>query len=77
MRSARRAASLRIVRAPPPAEPADEDVRAPKTPPPAEPAGESADTREKKLKEIFYPMVTTKNDGMGLGLSIAHLVLVK
>lgn len=30
---------------------------------------------EEKLKEIFYPMVTTKNDGMGLGLTIAQSII--
>ena len=28
-----------------------------------------------KLKEIFYPMVTTKNEGMGLGLTIAQSII--
>ena len=32
---------------------------------------------EKKLKEIFYPMVTTKNDGMGLGLTIAQSIVIQ
>ena len=32
---------------------------------------------EKKLKEIFYPMVTTKNDGMGLGLTIAQSIVMQ
>ncbi len=31
----------------------------------------------KKLKEIFYPMVTTKNDGMGLGLTIAQSIVIQ
>lgn len=30
-----------------------------------------------KLKEIFYPMVTTKNDGMGLGLTIAQSIIIE
>jgi len=29
------------------------------------------------LKEIFYPMVTTKNDGMGLGLTIAQSIVIQ
>ena len=32
---------------------------------------------EKKLKEIFYPMVTNKNDGMGLGLTIAQSIIIQ
>ena len=32
---------------------------------------------EEKLKEIFYPMVTTKNDGMGLGLTIAQSLIMQ
>ncbi len=32
---------------------------------------------EEKLKEIFYPMVTTKNDGMGLGLTIAQSIVLQ
>nr|AAY90013.1 predicted nitrogen regulation protein [uncultured bacterium BAC13K9BAC] len=32
---------------------------------------------EEKLKEIFYPMVTTKNDGMGLGLTIAQSIVMQ
>ena len=32
---------------------------------------------EDKLKEIFYPMVTTKNDGMGLGLTIAQSIIIE
>ena len=32
---------------------------------------------EEKLKEIFYPMVTTKNDGMGLGLTIAQSIIIE
>ncbi len=32
---------------------------------------------EEKLKEIFYPMVTTKSDGMGLGLTIAQSLIAQ
>ncbi len=32
---------------------------------------------EEKLKEIFYPMVSTKNDGMGLGLTIAQSIIMQ
>ncbi len=32
---------------------------------------------EDKMKEIFYPMVTTKNDGMGLGLTIAQSIIIE
>ena len=32
---------------------------------------------EEKLKEIFYPMVTTKNEGMGLGLTIAQSIVMQ
>ena len=32
---------------------------------------------EDKLKEIFYPMVTTKSDGMGLGLTIAQSIVIQ
>ena len=32
---------------------------------------------EDKLKEIFYPMVTTKNEGMGLGLTIAQSIVMQ
>ncbi len=30
-----------------------------------------------KLKEIFYPMVTSKQDGMGLGLTIAQSIIIQ
>ena len=32
---------------------------------------------EAKLKEIFYPMVSTKNNGMGLGLTIAQSIIMQ
>ena len=32
---------------------------------------------ESKLKEIFYPMVTSKPDGMGLGLTIAQSIITQ
>ena len=32
---------------------------------------------EDKLKEIFYPMVTSKPDGMGLGLTIAQSIITQ
>lgn len=32
---------------------------------------------DEKLKEIFYPMVTTKSDGMGLGLTIAQSIVMQ
>ena len=32
---------------------------------------------EDKFKEIFYPMVTSKNDGMGLGLTIAQSIIIQ
>ena len=32
---------------------------------------------EEKLKEIFYPMVSTKADGMGLGLTIAQSIIMQ
>jgi two-component system nitrogen regulation sensor histidine kinase GlnL len=33
--------------------------------------------KEEKLKEIFYPMVSTKSDGMGLGLTIAQSIIMQ
>jgi len=30
-----------------------------------------------KVKEIFYPMVTSKQDGMGLGLTIAQSIIIQ
>lgn len=32
---------------------------------------------DEKLKEIFYPMVSTKPDGMGLGLTIAQSIIMQ
>ena len=32
---------------------------------------------DEKLKEIFYPMVSTKSDGMGLGLTIAQSIIMQ
>ena len=32
---------------------------------------------KEKLKEIFYPMVTTKTEGMGLGLTIAQSLIAQ
>lgn len=32
---------------------------------------------EDKLKEIFYPMVSTKSEGMGLGLTIAQSIIMQ
>ena len=32
---------------------------------------------EEKINEIFFPMVTTKNEGMGLGLTIAQSLITQ
>ena len=32
---------------------------------------------DEKMKEIFYPMVSTKSDGMGLGLTIAQSIIMQ
>ncbi len=32
---------------------------------------------EEKLKDIFYPMVSTKSEGMGLGLTIAQSIIMQ
>ena len=32
---------------------------------------------KEELKEIFYPMVTTKTEGMGLGLTIAQSLIAQ
>ena len=39
--------------------------------------GPKYQSQKDKLKEIFYPMVTTKNEGMGLGLTIAQSIIIE